>query len=670
MKFKKLAVLSALALTLVLGLMMFGGKRAQAAAGTWYVSATGAPSGITGGSCLNPSFNTIGAAVAAAASGDTIQVCSGTYPESLGVDKGLIINGANAGISPNGGIRLTESIINGGSPSIRIGTTEPVTIDGFTFTAGTGAAIDSYTSGNNPTIKHNIFTAAADGFFFNEPALFTFEDNYLHDLTDCGGCDGVFIAGNWNGSTGSVVSIKSNVWSTIASSGMNLSSVSGTISGNSFSYVSYYCALLSNGTNVDVTDNKFDHTINPDVTVPTWGAGLRFYTPTNPGFGARITGNTFSNNYVGIGVRMGTPQADITGLDVYAHQNNFEGNTAFGIRNDALGTFNATCNWWGAANGPGPVGPGSGDKVSSGVTFTPWLVSSSPGGSCTGGLPDADGDGVPDNVDNCPNTPNADQADADHDGVGDACDNCRYTANANQADGDGDGVGDACDNCRTNANANQLDTDGDGVGDVCDNCKTTSNANQLDTDHDGVGDACDNCPRTPNPSQADADHDGIGDACEAGADLRVTKSAKTKVKTGTKLTYVVVVRNNGPNSAPNVVITDNLPAGTTFVSASPTQGSCSNAGNLVTCNIGNLPNGRSAGIIIVVKVAAPAGTVLTNAAQGSSSHPDPNLSNNTASAKTKVVKANDNDDDDRDKRDDRDDREDRNDRDDRDRDDH
>jgi hypothetical protein len=80
---------------------------------------------------------------------------------------------------------------------------------------------------------------------------------------------------------------------------------------------------------------------------------------------------------------------------------------------------------------------------------------------------DTDADGVPDPIDNCPMTPNANQADTDRDGVGDACDNCRDTANPNQADADGDGVGDACDNCPAVANPDQRDTNNDGVGDVC-----------------------------------------------------------------------------------------------------------------------------------------------------------------------------------------------------------
>ncbi len=166
---------------------------------------------------------------------------------------------------------------------------------------------------------------------------------------------------------------------------------------------------------------------------------------------------------------------------------------------------------------------------------------------------DADGDGVTDAEDNCPNTTNADQADSDADGIGDACeddgdgdgwpdatDNCPTVANANQADHDTDGIGDVCDddddndgiadgadNCPLTPNTAQVDTDGDGFGDACDNC-SIYNPDQADENHNGIGDACDdadgdgyanaldNCPYTPNADQADADLNGIGDACQDG----------------------------------------------------------------------------------------------------------------------------------------------------------
>jgi len=66
--------------------------------------------------------------------------------------------------------------------------------------------------------------------------------------------------------------------------------------------------------------------------------------------------------------------------------------------------------------------------------------------------PDADGDGIPDAQDNCPNTPNPNQSDLDGDGRGDACDNCPSVPNPGQEDSDNDGIGDVCDtqfNCQS-----------------------------------------------------------------------------------------------------------------------------------------------------------------------------------------------------------------------------
>ena len=91
------------------------------------------------------------------------------------------------------------------------------------------------------------------------------------------------------------------------------------------------------------------------------------------------------------------------------------------------------------------------------------------GGQCVPTPPvDSDGDGVPDDSDNCPTISNADQKDSDGDQIGDACDNCPQLANPNQADEDKDGFGNVCDNCPHIANVTQVDTDNDDVGDVCD----------------------------------------------------------------------------------------------------------------------------------------------------------------------------------------------------------
>jgi hypothetical protein len=150
-------------------------------------------------------------------------------------------------------------------------------------------------------------------------------------------------------------------------------------------------------------------------------------------------------------------------------------------------------------------------------------------------LGDADGDGVSDDIDNCPDTPNTDQADFDADGVGDVCDNCPRTSNPNQEDANRDGIGDACeiisdpdadfdgvfdpvDNCVNTFNPGQEDADGDGIGDVCDICPNVPNVDQTDSDGDGVGDACDNCPSFANPGQTDSDNDGIGDGCDTFQD--------------------------------------------------------------------------------------------------------------------------------------------------------
>jgi len=126
------------------------------------------------------------------------------------------------------------------------------------------------------------------------------------------------------------------------------------------------------------------------------------------------------------------------------------------------------------------------------------------------------------------------------------------------------------------------------------------------------------------------------------ANLSVTNAgAPNPVVQGNNITYTVTVTNNGPSAASNVEFVEGLPANTTFVSvgvASGTTGwSCYTNG--IYCSIGTLAVGASTTFTVVVKVGAtvPAGTIITDTAQVSSTTTDPNPSNNYATVTTVVA---------------------------------
>ena len=82
------------------------------------------------------------------------------------------------------------------------------------------------------------------------------------------------------------------------------------------------------------------------------------------------------------------------------------------------------------------------------------------------------------------------------------------------ADADGDAVPDSLDNCPAVANPNQADGDANGIGDACTPTSPPPPPPIVDRDRDGILDTADNCPDAANSSQSDDDADAIGDACE------------------------------------------------------------------------------------------------------------------------------------------------------------
>lgn len=121
------------------------------------------------------------------------------------------------------------------------------------------------------------------------------------------------------------------------------------------------------------------------------------------------------------------------------------------------------------------------------------------------------------------------------------------------------------------------------------------------------------------------------------ADLSVMKTdLNDPVQPGAPIDYEITVANAGPDAAIGVVVTDSLPPGTTYVSATSASGPCSAKGKKVTCSLGNLAS--SQGVNVALRLTAPTklGTIK-NRVDVSSDTPDPVKSNDSASQSTVIA---------------------------------
>lgn len=144
---------------------------------------------------------------------------------------------------------------------------------------------------------------------------------------------------------------------------------------------------------------------------------------------------------------------------------------------------------------------------------------------------DRDKDGIPDNKDDCPDTPGIPEfngcPDTDGDKIMDKLDSCVNIAGPIETNGcpdrDGDGITDALDDCPDTPGIPAFkgcpDTDNDGIMDKEDECPTDSGLVEFngcpDTDLDGIKDLDDKCPEKPGLPEyegcPDTDSDGLPD---------------------------------------------------------------------------------------------------------------------------------------------------------------
>jgi hypothetical protein len=384
MNYKKIAVMfSVLVLGLLLGSSMLRGSKTRAA-GPCSVPSVSYPT-------IQSAVNNPGCA--------TINVAAASYNENVIIFRSLTLNGAQAGVDARGRSGA-ESIINGGLLANITITANTVTVDGFTLngppSSGT-AAIVMQTGNTGETIQNNIvnnpgraasittsnstFTqnavnntaTASDGFQANTTPIsgLTISDNsfggangaiYNADITVIEGNSNVIVSGNSSNSDGTLLALFKTNGAQITGN---------TVIGDGASSAIY---IGGGDSNVLVAGNQVTAAGSAVKVANNFGVG--------PNSTLTITGNKLYNNAYGVNVDVNS-----TTDTVQAHRNALTGNAFFGIFNDPTsgGIVNGTCNWWGSASGPGPIGTGTGDKVSAGVTFAPWLVSPNLDGPCIGG---------------------------------------------------------------------------------------------------------------------------------------------------------------------------------------------------------------------------------------------------------------------------------------------
>jgi hypothetical protein len=335
-------------------------------------------------------YPTIQAAVTAAPAGSTINVAAGTYNENLNINKSITINGPNAAISPNTGIRAAEAVLMPLVDTAITGTANGVTvvINGLTVDMALGVNDDDRTmtqigqTGTSWTFENNIFKNAPEcinGQWYisgtSTGMHFTLLDNLF---TGNKSSNGIAI---WNAGP-TTLDIEDNVWENNEYTAMNINHAQGVIrnnifrdtrtidfgdpgyawyyfqsgilmagdmfdleiSNNQFSNVQYGVSMYANVDGViDIANNTFDGVAISAVRASSAQTGSGDLDEVT------VSGNAFLN-YFGTGFMVGNVRVDGAVL-------NAEGNSW----GSATGPFHATSN-------PG----GAGGVVSDHVLFVPW----------------------------------------------------------------------------------------------------------------------------------------------------------------------------------------------------------------------------------------------------------------------------------------------------------
>lgn len=347
-------------------------------------------------------FDTVEGGVSAVAPSGTVHVMAGTYNPTgtIAVNKPVTILGPQAGVDPRPsyastrtpGDANTEAVIDANlqyRTIIRIGA-DNVVLDGLHVREGSGDMIESEVAISNAVLRYNILSDAGDeAVQLRECTYCVVEYNHVYDIAQdginlcCGSTSGYImyneVHNNWSENAAIYVygsthmTIQCNlVYDVFGNDGIKLGSKGGgdaSLTGGSILYNTVH-DTVQDGISVYTSDtvvqgNEVYHSTSEN------GAIYVAYGVSN----ITISYNDVHDNTLATW-KWGDPGAIMIGTAVdastiHVNHNNIYGNLPNGVTNKATALLDATNNWWGAADGPGP---GSGDHVSTNVDFASWLT--------------------------------------------------------------------------------------------------------------------------------------------------------------------------------------------------------------------------------------------------------------------------------------------------------
>ncbi len=408
-KLGSLPIVAILGMATLVGVAMVAAPVATATSSTLYVSPS-ASQNSGDSSCSTATYSTIQSAVAAASSGATVEVCTGTYT----------VDGATT--SSIGGIDLFQPVTLEASGTVTITGTGPifnlynasspsagvtgVTIEGFDFQNITGSGyngvitVGGYGAGD-VTIKDNTFTNITDeaigyhgNFGLTSPLGTNFDivGNTVSNVTGSGTSarDGMFL-GDLSNSVIADNTVSQTVWAGIILTGAaGVGSEGGnTIEGNTVSDVPEEGIQIAFGTNDTVSGNYVTNAGNGSNSGLAATAGyvsgrncaICLYDTGQTAIS--VTDNVLTDSYQGVGVGQDNASPGALGSGIVVTHNVLVNDSDYGVVNNASsGTLPAVANWWGSHLGP-TTAANKGDHgmagvaVSANVRYAPWCQNNS-----------------------------------------------------------------------------------------------------------------------------------------------------------------------------------------------------------------------------------------------------------------------------------------------------